>query len=499
MRPFGLLRSAIALCLLVAVLLPRPADASRGLAIGIADDGVTQRDPALASSLVPRWKAAGVEVARVLVIWERVAPEPRALHAPAGLNASDPRDTRYSWGPVDQAVAALRAQGIEPILSVTGPGPVWGSRAPQRRNGRYKPDSRKFAAFAAAVAARYASSARRYIVWNEPNLPAWLQPQFTCARHRCSPASAALYRDIYRRASVAIKRADRGARVYAGALASRGQSPRSANAVMKPLTFLRSLGCVDRRLRRDRSSATCRHGFRSISTDGIAYHPHSGVASPATHTRDHDDAALGDIARLLRTVDAIQRRHGLRYAGSFHRRLSLYFDEYGYQTDPPDRLLGVSLAHQAAWLQEAAFLAWRQPRVRMLIQYLWRDDPFGSSSTGVASSTGWQSGLTDEQGRAKPALRAFTHPFWADLPRGRRTATLWGRVPTGTRPVLSVQRRAHGAHRYTTIRRLRADRHGYFTLHTIVRSRTSFRFRYASTGGAPVTSSTATVRRRAAR
>ncbi len=497
-------RRAVLVFLVLAIVAPSPAGASRGLVIGIADDGVTQRDPALTASLVPRWKAAGVEVARVLVIWRYAAPNPYRMHAPAGFDASDPDDARYSWGPVDNAIAALRAQGIEPIISVTGPGPVWGSRAPARRSGQYKPDPRKFAAFAAAVAHRYGNAVRQYIVWNEPNLPAWLQPQFTCRRRHCTPASPALYRDIYRQASSAIKRADHGARVYAGALSSRGQRARSANAVMKPLTFLRALGCVDRHLRRDRRSPTCRKGFHPISTDGIAYHPHSGLVSPTTPSPDPDDAAIADTARLLRTIDAIQHRHGLRHSGSFRRPLSLYFDEYGYQTNPPDRLLGVSLAHQAAWIQEAAYLAWRQPRVRMLVQYLWRDDPVGPHTAGTTSSSGWQSGLTDARGRPKPALRAFANPFWASLPRGRHRATLWGQARPAPGTTVAVQRRTRHARSYTTIRRLVTDRRGFFSLHTTVRSRTSYRFRYRHRTGSrgdvtTVTSPSTTVEPRAIR
>ncbi len=480
--------------MLGTVAAPGSAHGARNMMVGIADDGVTQRNPLLTAAIVPRWRAAGIDVARVLVIWHYAAPSPDAASPPRGFDPSDPSDPQYSWRPVDNAVAALLAQGIEPILSVTGPGPVWGSRVPSRGRGQYRPDPRRFAAFASAVARRYRREVRQYIVWNEPNLPYWLQPQFTCARGRCTPASPAIYRAIYRQAAAAIKRGDPGARVYAGALASRGQRPRSANAVMKPLTFLRALGCVDRRLKRERRSPTCRRGFRPISTDGIAHHPHGGLTSPSTRSRDRDDAAIADTARLLRTIDAIQRQRGLSYAGSHRRRLSLYFTEYGYQTNPPDPLLGVTPRRQSVWLQQAAYLAWRQPRVRMLIQYLWRDDPLRS---GAGGSSGWQSGLTDERGRAKPALRTFPNPFWINLPRGRRTARVWGQVRPGGRTFVTVQRRTRGATRFTAVRRLATDARGFFTFHTVLRAPTSYRFRYQMSGGQPaariVTSATMSV------
>jgi hypothetical protein len=154
------------------------------------------------------------------------------------------------------------------------------------------------------------SAVKQYVVWNEPNLALWLQPQFDCAHGHCTPASPAIYRALFRSAAPAIRRADPGARVYAGALAPRGSRGRSRNASMAPLTFLRALGCVDRRLRRDRG-------------------------------------------RVL----------------------------------PP--FLGVPMRTQSIWLQRGAHLAWRQPRVRTLSQYLWRDDPIRASAFQARARIEW--------------------------------------------------------------------------------------------------------------
>src|SRR5262249_5079492 len=48
----------------------------------------------------------------------------------------------------------------------------------------------------------------------------------------------------------------------------------------------------------------------------------------------------------------------------------IWLTEYGYQTNPPDRLLGVSPDRQALYLSEAAMRAYLAPRVDMLIDYL---------------------------------------------------------------------------------------------------------------------------------
>ncbi len=462
----------------LAALAPGRGAASPGMLVGIADDGVTQRDPASIAGTIPLWREAGADVARVQIVWGYVAPATASAVQPAGFDPGDPDDPGYNWAPVDQTLTALRSNGIEPIISVTGFGPLWGSRVPARGNPRYKPDPVKFAAFASAVAQRYGAMARQYTVWNEPNLPLWLQPQFECAGGHCTPASPAIYRSLFHSAAAAIRRADPGARIYAGALAPRGFRSQSTNANMHPLTFLRALGCVDRKLRRERRTSYCRRSFKAIDADGIAYHPHGILRAPEVRSPDSDDAALADTARLLKTIDAIQHQRGLRRSGSFKRRFDLYYTEWGYQTRPPDPILGVSLKAQAVWLQRGAYLAWRQPRVRMLIQYLWRDDPIRVGVSGSARYAGWQSGLTFADGRSKPARASFPHPFWVDLPRGRQIATVWGQVRPGGSTLVRVQRRERGRRTYVTLKRLKTTSRGYFTLHTRVRHRTTYRFSY---------------------
>ena len=59
------------------------------------------------------------------------------------------------------------------------------------------------------------------------------------------------------------------------------------------------------------------------------------------------------------------RRRALR---ATKRRLGIYIDEYGYQTEPPGRFAGVSPHRQDRWLHQAACLAWRRWRVKLLTQ-----------------------------------------------------------------------------------------------------------------------------------
>jgi hypothetical protein len=266
--------------------------------------------------------------------------------------------------------------------------------------------------------------------------------------------------------------------VLLGALAPAGQNPRRRNAIMRPLTFLRALGCVNRRARRDRSGV-CR-GFRPAAAEGIAYHPHGVRRAPDVPDPQPDEAGLADLARLEGLIDAIQRAGGLRNTLGRTRRFDLFFTEYGYQTNPPDRFIGVRLALQAKWLQQGAYLAWRDPRVRGLTQYVWRDEPVG------VNGARWQSGLVFRDGRGKPALRSFPHPFWADQTVARRTARLWGQVRPGGSHVVSVQRSTPGSGRWTTIRRLRTDGRGFFALRVAVTRRVDYRFTWDPGGDAAV-------------
>jgi hypothetical protein len=106
---------------------------------------------------------------------------------------------------------------------------------------------------------------------------------------------------------------------------------------------------------------------------------------------------------------------------AFGKSKRIWLTEYGYQTNPPDRLLGVSQALQARYLAEASLRVYRQSGVAMLIHFLVRDEP---------NVGGWQSGLFSVGGAAKLAYHAFALPLVQVSRRGNRTV-LWGQVRPG--------------------------------------------------------------------
>jgi hypothetical protein len=461
----------------LVLLAPAPgAQASPELQTGISDDGVLLFDPAGAPQAVARWAAAGIDTVRVQVRWVGVAPGALQTTQPLGFDARNPDDPGYDWAYLDRAIGLVVGAGMKPLLAVTGSGPLWSSRVPALGNPRYQPDGAKFGQFAEAVARRYGRVADRYLVWNEPNQPLWLQPQQECPvkGRRCSPVAPHTYRALLRAAYPAIHRADPGAQVIAGALAPRGADPLQRNRPLRPLAFIRAFGCVDERYRPVRTGR-CR-GFLPARMDGFAYHPHPIKASPSTPSPNADDAAIADLGKLERTLDAVQRARGFTTPTGAHTPLHL--TEFGYQTNPPDPYDGIPVARQSRWLQQAAYLAWKDPRVRTLVQYVWRDEGVKSVGAGRKKYAGWQSGLLFADGRPKPALAGFQHPFFADVSTLAPRVRFWGQVRPGAAHTVLLQRRSPSGS-YVTVARLRTDRRGTFVKTLAVPRPGSYRYRTA--------------------
>jgi hypothetical protein len=443
---------------LAALLHPAPAHAS-GPALGIADDRVLLGGGFAARQAVETWAGLGVQQVRITAMWNKIAPSPRSKSRPKGFDAADSASPGYQWTALDNAVDLAKANGIQPILMVTGPGPYWASRHPSHRSGTYYPSPSAYAQFAAAVAQRYGDRVDTYILWNEPNLAAWLTPQAKCRKHHaCTPVAPGVYRSLVRAAYPAVHKADSHATVLIGATSSRGSDLHSASSTERPLAFLRALGCVNSHYSKLRSGA-CKH-FKAATGDGYAYHPHNVLLAPTKPFPNHDDADLASLGRVETTLDKLQRRGRLK---ATTHRFFLYLDEYGYQTNPPDKIAGVSLKTQDKWLQQAAYMAWRDHRVKLFSQYLWRDD---------WGPTGWQSGLEFAGGKAKPALAHFANPFAMDSARDR----LWGQVRRRDASAVTVQRRSKGSKTWRTVKTVRPDSLGYWSWHTRLSRGASYRY-----------------------
>ena len=480
------LRAALLAGTALALCLAATARASPGYEVGIEDDRLMLGNPIGAPLLAAEWKAQGVDIVRLIAVWGAIAPGRTHRTPPAGFDPVDPKSPGYDWSALDTAVGAASRAGLRVMLTVTGPGPLWTSRNPAHGDPRWRPDPRQFAHFATAVARRYGSAVDRYLIWNEPNQGSWLRPQGLCSGRRCRPVAPSLYRGLVRYAYPAIKAADPGAQVLIGELAPIGLHTGRSSRSLRPLDFLRSFGCVNSRYRPIRQKE-CAH-FRPAPADGFGYHPHGKRRAPDQPNPDPDQAQIADLPRLLKALDRVVAHGGIRAHGGRH--LGLYLTEFAYQTMPPDFGDGVAPSLQARWLQQAAFLAWRNPRVKNLTQYEWRDEPIRRAGPGKLAYAGWQSGLYYASGRPKPSAAVFRHPFWIQRRPSGRSARFWGQVRPGDRHTVTLERRKAGRRTWVAIARVGSDAHGNWTLVRKLPFRADYRFAYELPsllpGGPPV-------------
>jgi hypothetical protein len=391
---------ATALAVLCSLAVSAPADASRYVRYGVQDDAWLAAGPGDFWSRLAELDRLGVDVYRFTLRWDRVArkrPE----------NARDPNDAAYDWSFPDAVVHGLRAHGIAPVVTIWGT-PRWANGG---RSANWAPTSKwSLASFAYAAARRYRAEVNEWLVWNEPNQQRWLRP-----------TSPRTYTALLNVAYPAIKSGDSRARVGAGVTAPRGNV-----GGVSPVDWIRGMKRARARL------------------DAYAHNPYP--TRPRTETPWSGGCAwcetitMADLNRLIREVQ--RAWPGKR----------IWLTEYGYQTNPPDRWLGVSPALQATYLGAASLRAYQAPYVDMLIHFMVADD---------GKPGGWQSGLRTLTGTPKPAYAAFRLPL-AQVSRRGLTTTVWGQVrPRAGRQAFRLQQWRSGAWRWVGGRRV-TDGRGFF-------------------------------------
>jgi hypothetical protein len=449
-RAFPIVLATTALWLLLAA----PGHAARAL--------TAMEDPAIAPGMslgpelvVPAWKRMGVDIVRIQAFWNAIAPDPNSPTPPAGFDPANPSDPRYDWSSLDRSIALVRANGMRVMLTVHQLGPVWSSQQPSMGIQGWMPDPRQYAAWATALARRYGSSVDVYLMGNEPNEKVFLSPQTTCGpvggRVRCQRVAPVVYANLIRAAYPAIKAVDPGSTLIIGELAPIGGVSLTAGNIA-PLAFIRGMGCLNDKYRPIRFGVCA--GFKPLRGDAFGYHPYQLKARPDQHNPSKNGAKLGDIKRLLGVIDAVTKKRRILPP---RRRFDLYFTEYGYESNPPETRYGVPPETMSRYLQWSAYLVWKAARVKMIGQYLWRDDPLIEGTL-----KGFQSGLHYADGTPKPALASFPHPFYIDRSRGRRRAVVWGQVrPDGVRTATVF--RQIGTAPYKPWLTAKLDSYGYFS------------------------------------
>ena len=307
-------------------------------------------------------------IVRFTLRWNQIA-----LRRPK--DPTSPRDRAYDWRRPDRVLRGLRRHGLTPVLTLVGT-PAWanGGRAPQYA----PPRPRDFRRFATAAARRY-PWVRYWLIWNEPNKRLWLRPTKSSiyVRHLLNPGYEAIHAVLPH------------ARVGGGAT-----GPKGAAGGVAPVTWVRGM-------------AAARAKF-----DAYAHHPYPSTPSETPSSGGCKNCPWITMATIRKLLILVKRSFGSK---------PIWLTEYGYQTNPPDTFLGVTLKRQATNLSLAAMRAWRLPRVTMLIQYLYRDEPQLSR---------FQTGLVFVDDRWKPSLQAFRLPF-AQMGRRGLQAIVWGQIRDG--------------------------------------------------------------------
>jgi hypothetical protein len=349
-----------------ALLAAGRAEASTRIQYGVQDDAWLLYGPESPEQRIAILKRLGVDIVRFTLRWDQVAqarPE----------NPRDPDDPAYRWELYEPVLQRLYDARIGVLLT------LWGT--PEWANGGEKPNrmpasATALADFAYAVATKY-PWIRLWTVWNEPNLQLFLRPN--------SPRLyvTRLLNPTYR----ALKAADRRNLVAGGV-----SSPRKTPSGHSPITWIRGMRSAGARL------------------DAYAQNPYAVRPGETPSRGGCWRCAEFTMATLPKLIEEVRRNFGLR--------TRIWLTEYGYNSKPPSRWLGVPNRLQARYVAEAAMRAYLASRVDVLIHFLVRDEP---------NPKRWTSGFLTSRGKAKPSFAAYALPLAQVSRKGNRT-TIWGQV-----------------------------------------------------------------------
>ncbi|MDX6451517.1 MAG: hypothetical protein QOH16_1566 [Gaiellaceae bacterium] len=369
----------------------QPAGASRYMRVGIYDEAQTLYGPV--PQTFSMFKQLHVQEVRLNLYWGGRFGVAKSRPK----NATNPADPAYDWAIYDRTVSYAAQNGEHVVFSIYGT-PTWanGGKGPNVAPNQAT-DLRNFAY---AAARRYSGkylgadgsivpAVKEWLAWNEPNNPIFLTPQYKKTAKGWTIESAVNYAKIcnavYNGVHATLAPSER---VACGVTSPRGNNnPKSARPSVSPLAFLRA-------------SKTA--GLKTF--DAWAHHPYYGVPSETPSTKPVTAKGAPATAVTLGNIGDLTKEVTRLYGNK-----RIWITEYGYQTNPPDKVFGVTLAKQAAYLTQAFAIARKNPRIDMMLWFLLKDEP---------NLGGWQSGLITAGGKKKPAYNAFMKMAAAASPAG---------------------------------------------------------------------------------
>jgi hypothetical protein len=342
----GAMALSATLALLATASTPHPAatPSSGGVSqVGIADPDLIAEAPAVQASNLAAMKAIGITSIRLDANWDWVQY--------GGA-------TTFDWTQLDQVVKSARAAGMSVDLIIDGC-PPWAAKAGTSGDSSPQPASaKKYATWAAEVAARYApSGVGMFEIWNEPNNVNFWQPQ----------ANPAAYTADLVAAYAAIKSVDPAAFVISGGLAPETTSGGS----ISPVTFLKAMYA---------------DGAKG-SFDALGYHPYSNPALPNTYESWSGWSQMDQTTPSIRSV----------MTSNGDSAKQIWITEEGAPSEGPD---GVGQAAEASALTQAIADARSTSWIGALYLYSWQDE-----GTDQSTDQDWY-GLITAGGSQKQAYSA---------------------------------------------------------------------------------------------
>jgi hypothetical protein len=438
----------------------------------------------------------GVDVVKVSVVWQLLAPNAASSQRPANFDATNP--AAYppgAWNRWDTLVRTAQQLGMKVYFLVIGPAPVWAvppaNRTSQGPNLGWMPNPADYRNFIEAVGRRYSGvyldppaptqggslpglpsvaipganltsaatsstpatpipRVNYWGIWNEPNERSWLVPWYRQSGHKRALIQPQEYRALVDAAWNGLQASSHGSdTIMIGETANRG--------IMSPVPFMRSLYCVGSSLRPLQGTAASSIGCPTTGAPSqfaaqhpglfdtsYAHHPYGFEAAPNRPDPHTGYVTLANIPSFERTLNRIFGTYGQHPNGG----VPLYLTEWGFKTNPPNPYVTTTPAQQAAWIDQGEYMTWTMPYVHALTQFLLVDSPprSGEPKGSALYWSSFQTGLEYINGRRKQSFQAFMVPIWLPVARHGSRVTIWGQL----RPA------AHSATQYGEIEFQRA-------------------------------------------
>ena len=399
-----------------------------------------------ASSTMQTTEDAGGGIVRMYLYWREVVPSQN--NAPSLTNQA--KESTYNWNPdLDENVQQAQSHGQKVMLTIRS-APNYAQRGKPDGRGTRDPDPAMLKAFTKAATAHF-DTVRLWGIWNEPNSPQFLTPQY----RRGKLVSPRLYRNLLKAAAPAVYRIP-GNKVVAGETSPFGHTGSNPS----PLVFLRKLLCMSGRTSPKPTSCNPK-----LHADAWAVHPYTS-GDPWHHAFNQNDVSFADLPDWKRLVFAAIKAGHLRNRGG-GKDVDLWIDEFSWDTKAPDPH-GVPLSLHARWTSEALYRTWKFG-IDVLLWGQLRDYPLDAApyqsglyfcDTTHDVGDNCNGGLVDPTSATeKPSLRAFRFPFVAYDKSGH--ITVWGRTPDSAAHTIQIEKKTSSG--WVNVTQVAAGSNGIFT------------------------------------